>query len=68
MSNFQSKRRRREEEQRRIQHLRQELEEERQDLAQIMYNIDQQKKALEAFRSGRLNPKRKKSERYWNRF
>ena len=40
-------RRRREEEERRIQYLRQELEEERQNLAQIMYNIDQQKKALE---------------------
>jgi hypothetical protein len=41
------RRRREEEEERRIQHLRQELEEERQNLAQIMYNIDQQKKALE---------------------
>ena len=63
-------RRRREEEERRIQYLRQELEEERQNLAQIMYNIDQQKKALEVkfFRSGSLNPMRKISERYWNRF
>ena len=63
-------RRRREEEERRIQHLRQELEKERQNLAQIMYNIDQQKKALEAktFRSGGIDSFSQTVKGYWNRF